>query len=226
MALSLEKKTELVRLSLAKRNVPTGIKLAVKAAIDVSSSMQSDYQNGVMQELIDRLLPVAMRFDDNQSIECYPFGTNASQVADIRINDFGDYIQRFLKSVPNNIIWTGTKYSEALKLISKGLGGAKTFLGFGKKKPIQPSYLMFITDGDTNGDEFEAENLIAGMIDKKVYIQMIGIGRGSNFSFLNRLGNDYPHVEFVTFPNLAGTSDEQMYEQLLSEKFCNWIKKQ
>jgi len=219
MGLSLEKKTELVRLSLAKRNVPSGIQLAVKAVIDVSVSFQPLFGDGTVQELVDRLIPVGVRFDDDGSIESYAFGTDAKKLNDITAKDFGHYIDnKFLKEVPEDILWSGTRYSTALKLVNKGLGGGF----FGKK--VKPSYVMFITDGDTNGDERDTEEIIKKMADRQVYIQLIGVGRGSTFDFLKLMADLYDHVGFVTFPDLARTSDETLYTELLGEELCEWVK--
>jgi hypothetical protein len=226
MGLSLEKKSELVRLNLEKRKVPAGIKLAVKTVIDVSGSIKPYFDNGTMQELVDRLIPVGMRFDDDGAIESYAFGSRVQKLRDITTRDFGNYIKdSFKQEVRDDVLWTGTSYSNALSLVDKNLGGGGGFLGFGAKK-LKPSYMMFITDGDTQGDERETDHLLAKMADKKVYIQMIGVGRGSNFTFLNNMADKYGHVGFVTFPALERTTDEAMYEALLGEELCGWIKVQ
>jgi hypothetical protein len=132
------------------------------------------------------------------------------------------YIQKFLSDV-RSIYGGGTSYASALKLIRDDIKPSSGFLGFGKKKAAGPTYLKFITDGDT-GDEAETEKLLKELGDNNVYIQLIGIGRGSSFSFLRRMADKYDFVGFVTFPNLEQTTDEQMYEALLGDEFCEWIK--
>ena len=228
MGLSLEKKSELVRLNLEKRQVPTGIKIAVKQVIDVSGSIKHYFNDGTMQELTDRLLPVAMRFDDNQSLETYAFGSDIAKLDDVVVSDFGNYIDRkFLRQVPNSVLWTGTKYAKALQMVYDDINPKRTFGSFfGKKPEIKPSFVEFITDGDTQGDEYETERVLEKLGNFKCYVQLIGVGRGSSFRFLRDMADQFGHVGFVTFPDLDRVSDEDMYAQLLGEELCSWIKVQ
>lgn len=223
MGISLEKKVDLVKEVLARRHVPESIKLQVKSCIDISGSMQGLFKRGTVQELVDRLLAVAVRFDDNQSIESYAFGSGAVQLNDIKPSMFGNYVDsKFLpEAEKSGHLWSGTSYSRALQLIMKD-GKKGGFFGFGAKKP-EPTYLLFITDGDTNGDEAASEKLLQDFADQNTYVQLIGVGSGSRFSFLNRMADKYDHVGFVTFPRLESVSDEDMYDQLLTDELATWI---
>jgi len=223
MGISLEKKVELVNEVLARRHVPTNIKLQVKSAIDISGSMCGMFNDGTVQELTDRLLAVAVRFDDNQSIESYAFGSGAVQLGDIKPTMFGNYVDNYFlpEAEKSRYLWSGTDYASALKLIMKD-GGGKGFFGFGAKKP-EPTYVMFITDGDTE-NERESEKLLAEFEKQNTYVQLIGIGRGSRFGFLKEMADKYDHVGFVTFPNLEQVSDEEMYDQLLTDELATWIR--
>ena len=229
MALALEKKQELVRLQLEKRQVPTGIIMAVKMMLDVSGSTSGLYRDGTVQELVDRLIPVAMRFDDNQSLEAYAFGTHVQQVADVNPADFANYIGKFLNQVKGHVLWSGTKYGTALAQLASDITPSNKATGFlkglfGKKQEVQPpSFTMFITDGDTQGDEQEAEVQLAKIGLLNGFVMLVGVG-GLDFDFLRRMDAKFKHVGFVTFPDLNKVTDEDMYAQLLNEKLCAWIK--
>lgn len=234
MALSLEKKQEIVRLSLEKRNVPTGIVMAVKLVLDVSGSIQGLFSNGTMQELVDRLIPVGMRFDDNGSLEAYAFGSKIQSVDDIKASDFGSYVsKKFLKQVKRDVLWSGTEYGIALEQVKEDWEEVNApkkggfFKGlFGKPDtPVKqaPAFLMFVTDGEDQGSSVEAEAHIRELGEMNMYIQLIGVGN-SSFGFLKKMADKYDHVGFVTFQNLAATSDEDMYAALLSDELCTWIK--
>lgn len=228
MGLSLAKKSELVGLQLAKHNVPSGISLRVKCMIDVSGSIAPLFNDGTMSELFDRLIPVAMRFDDDKSIEAYAFGSKAAKVDDIKESDFSNnnYISRFKNQAENaDILWTGTKYSKALELLAKPEKASGLFGGmFSKSVESSPTYVLFITDGDTQGDERETRKLLEKMAGTKVYIQFVGVGRGSRFAFLKEMADEFDHVGLVSFPDLGTTSDETMYQALLSSEPCAWFK--
>lgn len=247
MGLSLEKKQEIVGLRLAKLQVPTNIIMAVKLATDISGSIQSLFSNGTIQETIDRVLPVAMRFDDNQSLESYAFSDKASRLSDIKPEMFGKYVKEIFlpEARKSGNLWSGTDYSEALSLIradavpsttdvvkSKvggffgGLFGKteeKTVVTSGKCNP--PAYLMFLTDGDTSNEHLAEQHLVK-MAAESIYVQFIGVGRGSTFNFLQRMADKYDHVGLVTFPDLSNTSDQAMYDTLLTEELATWIKAQ
>jgi hypothetical protein len=242
MALSLEKKQEIVRLSLEKRNVPTDVVMAVKLVLDVSQSIQWMFDNGTIQELVDRLIPVGMRFDDNGSLEAYAFGSSVQSVSDITAADFGSYVnKKFLKQVSRNVLWSGTEYGIALEKIQEdweevlagkpasqgGLMGSLKGL-FGKKKEVvqekqAPAFLMFVTDGEDQGSAVEAEAHIRTLGEQNMYIEFVGVGNAS-FRFLKAMAGKYDHVGFVSFPDLANTSDQALYEALLSDELCTWIK--
>lgn len=225
MSISLDKKISLVKDVLARRNVPENIKLQVKSCIDISGSMSSLFSNGTVQEVTDRLLAVAVRFDDNQSIESYCFGSDAAQLSDIKPAMFGKYIDNcFLpEAKKSGHLWSGTSYAKALKLIMKDGQGQSGFFGFGKKSKPDPTYLMFITDGDTY-DEADSEKLLMEFDEQNTYVQLIGIGTGSSFGFIKRMADKYDHVGFVTFPSIELISDEDIYEKLLTEELATWIR--
>lgn len=236
MALSLEKKQEIVRIQLAKNNIPEGLIMQVKMQLDVSSSFEGAFRRGTINELVNRLIPLAMRFDDNGSLEAYAFSTRAVKTRDITAADFDSYVNnKFLKDA-GSILWNGTNYAPALKLLAddikpSAVASAKSFLGklFSTKKnepaPSSdvPNFVMFITDGDCF-DETEAERQLEQFAESKTYIQFIGVGHG--FNFLKRMASRFPHVGFVNFTNLDNTPDQEMYEQLLDKKLCAWIKSQ
>lgn len=244
MALSLDKKVEMVRLSLEKRNVPNDIIMQVKLALDVSGSAKGLYQSGAMQELVDRFIPVAMRFDDNQSLESYAFSDSIQQMQDVKPEMFGRYVNDFfLDDIRSGVLWSGTKYSVALEGMMEDFIStrqetielpASGFFGklFGKTEkqsvtvletPTPPVYIGFATDGETNNDESQTEAIIQRLTTLNTYIQFLGIGR-ENFRFLKRMADKYGHVGFATFPDLANTSDQAMYDALITDEVCEWIK--
>lgn len=232
MALSLEKKTELVRIQLEKNNIPNDLVMQVKMILDVSVSFKWAYENGTINELVNRLIPLGMRFDDNASLEAYAFGSQATKTSDITVKDFDSYIdKKFLKDA-RSVLWGGTAYASALRLLMEDIkptSAPKSFLGklFSSKKVEQnsdvPNFVMFITDGDS-GDESETERLLAQLAGTKTYVQLIGVGYG--FRFLKRMADKFDHVGFVNFTDISNTGDEEMYKQLLGAELCNWIKAQ
>ncbi|MCP5916488.1 VWA domain-containing protein, partial [Klebsiella pneumoniae] len=81
----------------------------------------------------------------------------------------GNYVDNYFlpEAEKSRYLWSGTDYASALKLIMKD-GGGKGFFGFGAKKP-EPTYVMFITDGDTE-NERESEKLLAEFEKQNTYV--------------------------------------------------------
>lgn len=220
MTVSLAKKVEAVDNVAFARGFPD-IKVAVKCAIDVSISMEDEFRDGIVQEVTDRFLAVGVRFDDNQSIEMYAYGTDARRLRDVTPEQFGSYINRtFIPEAQNAGVWmSGTNYGRAFALVAKDT--KPKFFGFGKKSA--PSLLLFQTDGDT-ADEAGAEAQLVKLGEQNVYVQLIGVGT-NRFSWLQRMADKYEHVGFITIPNLRVVSDEQLYEQLLTKELATWLRK-
>jgi vWA found in TerF C terminus len=256
MGLPLKKKAELVGLRIKKFGVPDNMIARVVLVNDGSGSMSDLYgvpanrfprdHVSVMQETIDRVLAVAVRFDDNQSLEQFIFNDTAQRLPDATPESFGTYVKEQL--LPN-YHGGSTVYSSALREIvatydnpptdddepteKKGFFGR--FFGGSKaeaapkltKAPTDttlPMFVMFITDGENaSNDVANAERWIQETGKRNIYVMFLGIG-DENFRTISALAEKYGNVGFAALTNLADVSDEKLYELLLNEEFCNWIK--
>lgn len=98
MSLSLEKRKQLdlnkaIVQTLVKSKRIDGQIAEVKVGMDISASMSGLYGNGSVQQTFERLMPLAMQFDDNQSMEVYLFGERTTKVADLTLNNLEGYVQ-------------------------------------------------------------------------------------------------------------------------------------
>ena len=78
----LEKPEEEVRrvgFVLQKQGIHERIPAQVGLTIDVSGSMQDLYQSGIVQAAIERVLPVALYFDDDGTIDAWVFSMGIAQ---------------------------------------------------------------------------------------------------------------------------------------------------
>ena len=249
MALDLLKKS--VKIVLEKRGVPDNVMAQVGVAFDITGSMKGLYSNGTVQALAERLLAVALRFDDNGNLDAWSFCEESDELPGITEANFATYVDKSM--INNNGItkWNGTNYAPVLREIEGFyFGGTKKvtktvetkasgFGGFFGKKNVEtvvettkvagqndgsmPVYLMFITDG-ANYDEAKTWAVLESLKDQNIYIEFIGIGN-EQFKFCREAGDRYGNVGFVHIKNLATTSDDDLYNALLNEEFCEWIKK-
>lgn len=250
MSISLEKRSEKVKIQLAKRNIRDKVILRVGAALDKSGSAEPFYKNGQMQELVDRLLAVAHNFDDNGEIDMWAFHNHSMELEPATPASYGGYVNNVIMKGRYKNSWGGTEYAPPMKDIinhyfptevksqpqpkeeKKGLFG-RLFGGSEEPKAVEPApvdpasdipaLILFVTDG-ANSDQGATERLLEQSKDKPVYWLMVGIGNPEYFEFIERMGEKFNHVGFVNFDNLD-LDDDDMYDQILSEELAEWIKK-
>lgn len=249
MTITLDKRVQSVGIRLNKRGITKVKPTRVGAIMDVSGSAYSLYQNGVMQETFDRLLAVAKTFDDDGSLDSWAFDHGAYSLPTITEADEGTYVARHILN-NSTIKWGTTNYAPPLRqAIAKyfpNLAIASTvaaptpapsgFLGrlFGGSKapvdtptlanvtPADPAMILFITDG-SNSDRAETAQLLRAASKVPVYFNMVGVGDPRHFTFIEEMADELPNVGFVPMNDLS-ISDDQLYDLVLNEEFCNWVK--
>ena len=218
--IDLSKKVSIV---LEKRNA-INIKAQVGFVFDGSISMRKWYK-GIMQEITNRVQAIAVKFDDNQTLDAWMFTTEAFELKPATPGMFGKYVDEYV--LPNKGMWGGTNFSPVLRMVRDHYFGGNIASGFLKSivgsVGKDPVYLIFETDGD-NGDEEATEEILESLASKRIYIQFVGVGTDTTFEFIQRMAEKYPHVGFVDLSNPTSVSDEQMYEKLLCEEFITWMK--
>lgn len=225
MAVSLDKKIEAAKVVLTKRQLLTPPQVDVALAIDISGSMQDEYQDGLVQEITERCLALALNFDRDRKLDVWTFNTSTQYVGDVTEQKFEGYVNREILNSSKIKKWGGTAYSPVLKSVrDKFFGGTVSSIMsmFKKKNTTSPVFLMFITDGDNN-DHDEFEKTLKQLRSDNIYIQMVCIGN-DNFSYAKRVADAEPNVGFCEIRNVKALNDEQMMEKLVSDEFVNWAK--
>lgn len=227
--------TKKVSVILAKRGVRPDVKAQVGFAVDISGSMRHLYQDGTMQNIVNRIQALANRFDDNATLDMWAFHSKGFELEAAVPSMFGSYVNEHIMT--HRDLWGGTSFEPVTKLIEQHYFGKSEAAPagffetlFGKKaevvseKSTDPVYLIFLTDGD-NDDEKAMTQMIFELANSNIYIQFVGVGTGSSFRFVKKQRDAFNHVGFVDFSNPTSVTDEQMYEDLLNEKFVKWITK-
>ncbi len=80
---SISLKKETAKLVLTKRNLLTPPAVDVALAIDISGSMQRNYTNGVVQEIVERCLALALQFDLDKKLDVFTFNKDSQYVGSI-----------------------------------------------------------------------------------------------------------------------------------------------
>lgn len=227
MAISLEKRSEEVKINLAKRDI-ANVKANVGILIDISGSMQGMFDRGIVQETIDRVFALSFNLDPDKALDVFVFNYGVKHLSQMKETHYGNYIKSVLLNETS--VGGGTKYSPAVNEVTdfykpevKKVGG---LFGFGGKEVLenpQPIFCIFITDG-ANDDQREAFDAFKRTSPGNVYFQCVGIGDPSSFQFLMEMAEKFDHVGFANL-NKLDITDEALYDLLINAEFANWIKK-
>ena len=203
-------------IRLTKR---TGVNLDTHRArvcvvMDRSGSMNRMYRNGDVQDVLTRLLPLALKFDDNGELEVYVFNEYCDQVSEMNLRNYEDYVE-------NEILRRGlgpsggTNYAPAIK---------QTMEDYNDGSPY-PAFVIFITDG-ANWDRYETDIAIRKSSKHKIFYQFVGIGY-EDFDYLQRLddleGRAVDNTAFIKVEDFSKMNDDQLYDKLL-EQYPQWLK--
>lgn len=232
---NLTKKASIV---LEKKSL-LGVQAEIVFAIDRSGSMSSRYRQGIVQELVDRMLGIGINMDVNKEIDIFQFNSSSNYVGVATKENHTNFVTN------NNMTASGgTNYAPVMKDIINKYGtpltnsspAKKSLFGsmFGKKNEVvqnnvvnkkeYPTFVFFITDGD-NSDREEAEKVVRESANQPIFWQFVGIGN-ENFNFLQKLddlsGRYVDNADFFKVADISKISDEDLYNKLLTE-FPSWL---
>lgn len=188
----------------------------VALAMDYSGSMDRLYYNGSVQNVITRLLPIALKFDDNGELESWLFSNQEERLPAVNVNNYENYVQKVMMKARMSM--GGTNYAPVLKDMVKYY------------KDIEPSsvpaFIIFITDGE-NFDKAETNKIIKELSNYNIFVQFIGIGNES-FTYLKSLdnmeGRVHDNTGFTTVKDMNKMTDGELYTELLRQ-YKDWLNK-
>lgn len=188
----------------------------VALAMDYSGSMYNLYDNGSVQNVITRLLPIALKFDDNGELEVWLFSDSQKRLEPITIKNYKNYAKKVM--MKSDMRMGGTNYSPVLEDMVKHY------------KDIEPStvpaFIIFITDGE-NFDTNETNKIIKELSNYNIFVQFVGIGN-EDFKYLKSLddmkGRKYDNTGFITVEDMNEMTDEELYTELLRQ-YREWYER-
>lgn len=194
------------KICLSKKPL-NGLVARVGLVLDYSGSMDWLYNNGTVQSVIEKILPLAMEFDDNNTMECWIFENGYHRLPDINLSNYKDYVKT---QIINKYNMGGTQYASVMKNVVKKYSNGKL-----------PAYVLFITDGD-NSDKSETDSIIIKASKSPIFWQFVGLG-GADFDYLQKLDDmSGRYVDNADFFKVNKASDIT-YNDLLNE-FPNWLE--
>lgn len=210
---SLAKKAQ---VSLEKAKL-THVKARVALVLDASGSMNSQYSKGRVQEVVNRLLPLAVHFDDDGAIDCWAFAAKPQKLSEITLANHKDFI------VTDNGGWRGWSVGSRINDEPKVMEQVIAY--YQKTGDRTPVYVLFISDGGVHENR-KITKLMVEAAKLPVFWQFVGVG-GRGYGILEKLddmdGRVVDNCSFFALDDLHQISEEQLYDQLM-EEFPSWIK--
>lgn len=205
--------TKKVTVVLEKKQMQKVISRVV-VVLDKSGSMNHQYRNGDVQRAMDKLLPIALMFDDDGELDTWAFAERAAHLSEISLNNINGYLTKERGGWRKWDIGGINNEPCVMQEIIDIYGSSKL-----------PVYIIFISDGGIY-KKGPIKKIIIESSKYPIFWQFVGIG-GSNYGILEELdemeGRIVDNANFFSIDNINSLSDEVLYEKLLNE-FPIWLK--
>ncbi|MGP4119758.1 VWA domain-containing protein [Psychrobacter aquimaris] len=218
----LEKAPKLVNLakkatvSLEKRQLQQ-LTAKVALVLDASGSMNRQYKKGRVQEVVNRLLPLAVSFDDDQALDCWAFARDPQYLGEIGLSNYDGFI--------DNAHGGWRKWALGPR-VNNEAEVMKAVTEFYQKDGLDvPIYVLFISDGGVS-DNRGITRVMTEAAKLPIFWQFVGLG-GRGYGILKKLddmtGRVIDNCDFFELDDLDDMSEEALYENML-EEFPMWLK--
>ncbi|TBW02036.1 VWA domain-containing protein [Azotobacter chroococcum] len=210
--LNLAKKAQ---LSLEKNKL-TEIRARVGLVLDNSGSMYSQYSDGEVQQVVNRVLPLAVAFDDDGELDCWAFADKATRLSPVTLQNYANFIKKESGGWQKwKVGDCGNNEPAVLKMVMEHYrsSGDRT-----------PAYIIFISDGGIYMDD-DIARLLKEAAKLPIFWQFVGIG-GDDYGVLERLdtmkGRVIDNCNFFALDDLGSVSEQELYDRLMAE-FPSWL---
>lgn len=219
--LNLKKSVVNLDKCLVNLSKSTGINLGehkarVAAVVDFSGSMRTLYNNGSVQRALNRLVPLALRFDDNGELDVWLFHSGHKRLEGMDVSNFENYTKETILGSGER--FGTTKYAPVLEDV---------YSKYIREEPSKyPAFVIFITDG-ANDDKRQTDSIIRELSKFPIFVQFVGLGQDDEFVYLKKLddltGRAVDNTGFIEVASFDRMSDDQLYKELL-EQYVDWLK--
>lgn len=200
-------------VSLEKKKL-ANVVAKVVLVMDVSGSMNKQYKTGRVQRILDKVLPLALLFDDDGTLESWAFAERFRELEEVTLDNIAGYIDAA------NGGWrrwnVGGTNEEA---------GVIEAIYLKHRHETIPVYVIFISDGGVHRNK-PIKDIITTAAYAPIFWQFVGIS-GKNYGILEKLdemgGRYVDNANFFALDDIDDISDEALYDRLMHE-FPLWLE--
>lgn len=200
---------------------------------DHSGSTQDYHENGLIQDVADRVMPLGLGFDRDGKVPVYRFDSVCQKMSqDMTLNNLTGFVKKYIYE--RNKMGS-TKYAPFINMIVDELvnksNKKKGFLGglFGKKEetasgPFQldvPVIVFVATDGDNDWDDKEpARQALIRASQYGIHFKFMAYGN-ANFNFLEEMddlpGRNIDNASWFRVSDIRNMPDRELYKNVMNE---------
>ena len=200
-----------LQVELEKRNLQNCV-ARVALVLDMSGSMTGRYRDGVVQDIVNKTLPLAVQFDDDGQLDFWYYGNRPQRMPSVTMQNYMNAVPANWKELMHSIGATNNEPPVMKEVVSE------------YKKSRLPAYVLFITDGGVS-NEAKIRKILQEASKYPIFWQFVGVG-GSNYGILERLDTMtdryVDNAGFFALDDFKSVSNSELYGRLLNE-FPAWL---
>lgn len=201
-----------LKVQLEKRNLQDVV-ARVALVLDISGSMYESYSNGTVQEIVNKILPVAVQFDDDGELDFWYYGSSCERRPSVNMSNYEQAVPRNWEKLMDNLEYGNNEPVVMKEIIAE------------YETSNLPAYVVFVTDGGIYATN-EIKQLLIQASYLPIFWQFVGVS-GSSYGILEDLdnmgGRYVDNANFFALDDFRSVPNEELYSRLLNE-FPAWLK--
>lgn len=186
----------------------------VGLVLDASGSMMGQYSKGKVQAVVERLLTLAVHFDDDGELDVWAFSKTPLALPPATLANYADYINTANRGWRNWGMMSTNNEPAVIKKVIEHYQDTRL-----------PVLVIFVSDGGVS-QNVPIKQLLTAAASLPIFWQFVGLG-GRNYGLLEKLdtmeGRVVDNCGFFALDDLDSVSEQELYDRLLSE-FPLWLK--
>ena len=201
-----------LKVQLEKRNLQDVV-ARVALVMDISGSMNHGYKDGTVQEIVNKILPVAIQFDDDGELDFWFYGSSCERRPTVNMSNYESAVPADWKTLQRKLGGSNNEPVVMREVVAE------------YESSNLPAYVVFVTDGGIYSTG-KIKRLLIEASYLPIFWQFVGLS-GEGYGILERLdtmdGRYVDNANFFALDDFRSVPNEELYSRLLNE-FPAWFK--
>ena len=200
-----------LKVELEKRNL-LDVVARVALVLDISGSMHNSYKDGTVQEIVNKILPVAVQFDDDGELDFWFYGSHCARRPSVNMRNYEQAVPDDWKNLRSRLGGMNNEPEVMEEIIAE------------YETSNLPAYVVFITDGGI----YKTGQIKKLLIDASylpIFWQFVGVS-GSGYGILEKFdtmsGRYVDNANFFSLDDFRSVPNAELYSRLLNG-FPAWL---